>query len=100
MLPQPKLGLLWANDTIVQKFKLGYFKFESCKVRYSILDGGKDRHFETQCGTSCEKCDSKASGWVLNHAATVGYPDQRFTDSATETVAVSMGASLVYTGAW
>ena len=32
--------------------------------------------------------------------ATFESPDQRFTDSATETVAVSMGASLVYTGPW
>ena len=59
MLPQPKFELLWtdkqiikaewANDTIVQKFKLGYFQFESCKVR-CILECGKDRHFDTQPG--------------------------------------------------
>ena len=70
MLPQPKLGLLWtdkqiikaewANDTIVQKFKLGYFQFESCKVRCSILECGKDRHFDTQPGPVAKKSNSKA----------------------------------------
>ena len=74
MLPQPKLGLLctddkqiikaeWANDTIVQKFKLGYFQFESCKVRCSILECGKDRRFDTQPGPVAKKCNSKAYGW-------------------------------------
>ena len=54
------------------------------RVRKWPLECQKDIHFKTQPGTSCEKRNSKSSGWELNPRPRMISLDQRSIDWATE----------------